>query len=78
MWARVQGCLHSDSDRESSWTCGGPTWERVLGHGMQADYGSAAKFAVHAKLLVSDVDYLSWSSVVPCAVREARKIHAIY
>lgn len=52
MWTRVQGCLHSDPDRESSWTCGGPTRERVLDHGMQADDGSAAKFAVHAKLLI--------------------------
>jgi hypothetical protein len=63
---------------QSSWTCGGPARERVPGHGMPADDGSAAKFAIHAMLFVSDVDCLSWFSVVPCAVRELRKVHAVY
>ena len=63
---------------QSSWTCGGPAREREPGHGMPADDGSAAKFAIHAKLFVSDVDCLSQFSVMPCAVREPRRIHAIY
>lgn len=78
MWARVQDCFHSDPEHPAFLDLRRSARERVPGHGMPADDGSAAKFAIHAKLFVSDVDCLSWFSAVPCAVREPRRIHAIY